>query len=232
MQTVLVEDGQIIDYSLVDTSVLYRQIDKYTQIRFHAWDINPKTATQDYTIQALSETGVIELVSPPAQKNYFNQNGDVNLDGLKVNITLVTQTSEYDNNGNRKTTRSVTDIAKSCYATPSVLSEAFKDGSTADILIYPPESDLYIYEYKIYYLKGLGDIDSDGSINAIDASLILTHYALISTGSHSSFTDEQLNNADIDRNGSVNAIDASMVLTYYAQAATGQNPSWETMLGS
>ncbi|MBQ8298075.1 MAG: hypothetical protein IJX77_09870 [Ruminococcus sp.] len=186
MKSLLVEDGQTINYSLIDTSVLNKQVDTYTQIRFYAWDINPKVAVQDYLIQALSQTGTINLTYPPAQTDYFSKDGTVDLEGLEVDITIITQSAEYDSSGRRKTTTSVTDIAESCYAVPSELSEAFADGNSAEIAIYPLGSQLPIYEYSINYL-GQYDLDPNGAIDASDAALLQKY--LLGSGSIGSEAD-------------------------------------------
>lgn len=66
----------------------------------------------------------------------------------------------------------------------------------------------------------LGDVDSDGSINAIDASAVLTYYSNISTGAVGGFDSNQKLAADVDKNGEVNAVDASYILSYYAYTST------------
>lgn len=67
-----------------------------------------------------------------------------------------------------------------------------------------------------------GDIDENGVIDAIDASLALTIYACISTSKPTEMTEQQMINADVDKNGIVDAIDASEILTYYALVSTGK----------
>ena len=52
-----------------------------------------------------------------------------------------------------------------------------------------------------------GDVDSSGSITAVDASLILRH-----AGGLETLSGDLLRAADVDGNGSVSAIDASLVL--------------------
>lgn len=67
----------------------------------------------------------------------------------------------------------------------------------------------------------LGDINNDFSINAVDASIVLTEYASISSGKKTTFTDDrQTLAADVDTNGSINAVDASYILSYYAYVST------------
>lgn len=66
-----------------------------------------------------------------------------------------------------------------------------------------------------------GDINGDSEINAVDASLILREYAMLSSGTHTgSFSEAQTKAADIDENGLIDAVDASRVLSYYAYVST------------
>ncbi|MBQ8296611.1 MAG: cellulase family glycosylhydrolase [Ruminococcus sp.] len=67
----------------------------------------------------------------------------------------------------------------------------------------------------------LGDINKDGTVNALDASDVLTAYAASATGQDTGFSANQTIAADADSNGAVNALDASIILTYYAYTATG-----------
>ncbi|MBQ8630026.1 MAG: hypothetical protein IJ421_11215, partial [Prevotella sp.] len=76
----------------------------------------------------------------------------------------------------------------------------------------------------LYDLKLLGDTDSDGAVNALDASNILTYYASGQTGSLSTYSDEDIDSmtlvGDYDGDGNVNAVDASLVLAEYAEEQT------------
>lgn len=66
----------------------------------------------------------------------------------------------------------------------------------------------------------LGDIDGNYVIDAYDASVILSAYSMISTGSPHSLTEKQLECADYNCDGFIDALDASAVLAYYAKNAT------------
>ena len=65
--------------------------------------------------------------------------------------------------------------------------------------------------------RKIGDVDMNGIVDAVDASLILTHYARISAGEKPVISEEQLVSADYNRDGTVDGRDASAVLSYYAQ---------------
>ena len=64
----------------------------------------------------------------------------------------------------------------------------------------------------------LGDADGNDVVDGRDASLVLTHYAMTSTGKDGIIADEQyLINANYDLNDVIDGRDASAILTYYAQ---------------
>ena len=76
-----------------------------------------------------------------------------------------------------------------------------------------------------------GDIDDNGTIDAIDASVVLTIYALRSTnGDVSMYSEKQLQAADTDKNGTVDAIDASYILSYYAYISTGGKKNFDDFM--
>jgi hypothetical protein len=60
----------------------------------------------------------------------------------------------------------------------------------------------------------------DGKVDAIDASLVLTYYANISTGLTQKISDDEAEAADYNSDGAIDALDASGILTYYAKKAT------------
>ncbi|MDE5556331.1 MAG: hypothetical protein K2J32_01375 [Ruminococcus sp.] len=67
----------------------------------------------------------------------------------------------------------------------------------------------------------LGDINNDGLINAVDASIVSIEYALLSTGDGiGEFTPEQNTIADLNKDGKINAVDASLIAMYYAYLST------------
>ena len=66
----------------------------------------------------------------------------------------------------------------------------------------------------------VGDPNGDGVINAIDASSVLTYYALISTNQNGGYNGAQKKAADVNKDGVVNGVDASCILSYYAYQST------------
>ena len=69
-------------------------------------------------------------------------------------------------------------------------------------------------EYK------LGDVNNNGTIDAVDASTVLAYYAMISTNKDGGFDKNQKAAADVDHDGKINAVDASNILSYYAYVST------------
>ena len=65
-----------------------------------------------------------------------------------------------------------------------------------------------------------GDVNGDNKIDAVDASLVLKHYADTSVGNSSSLNSEQAAAADINNDGLTDSNDASSILSYYSQTST------------
>lgn len=76
----------------------------------------------------------------------------------------------------------------------------------------------------------LGDLNGDESIDATDASTVLTAYANLSSGKESGLSAAQIVAADVDKNEKVNAVDASNILSYYAYRAIKGRRSLEDYL--
>ncbi len=86
----------------------------------------------------------------------------------------------------------------------------------------------YAEKYDIKFIPiQLGDIDLDGAVNALDASLALTEYAAAATGKASGFGILENYCADTDADGNINALDASYILSYYSYTATGGEDTFE-----
>ncbi|MBR5683130.1 MAG: leucine-rich repeat protein [Ruminococcus sp.] len=68
----------------------------------------------------------------------------------------------------------------------------------------------------------LGDINVNGIVDAVDASMVLAYYAKISTNSDGGFNAGQQVAADVNRDGIIDAVDASKILSYYAYASTAK----------
>lgn len=65
-----------------------------------------------------------------------------------------------------------------------------------------------------------GDINGDGLVDAVDASLILTEYATLSTNGASTFSNLQKVMADINKDGFTDACDSSLILAFYSYLST------------
>ena len=221
-----VKSGEKIDYSAVDTSSLHTFPDIFTEKKFYQWNMTPATTDADITIQALYQSASISMKKEPAKRRYTNTDGEVDLEGLGVSITLVTQTPELDSTGKYKTTTSlVNDVALSCEASPSSLSEAFKDGNTsAEIGIIPIGETKPLATYTIYLVENLGDINGNGITDAVDASTLLRRYA------DGTVTEDLLLIGDIDGDGKLSSVDATFILRYYAAVSADVNNDWDDVI--
>ncbi|WP_297955583.1 dockerin type I domain-containing protein [uncultured Ruminococcus sp.] len=217
-----IEEGDPINYSDVNTKSLHKHLDEYTEQDFSSWDIKPDFADADYTIHALSKTASITHIKPPAKHRYYTLDGEVSLAGFEASIKMTVQTPEKDEKGNYKTEESIVDVSESCTAKPSSLKEAFAKGDKATITVYPLGDQKSLCSFEIIYHRGLGDVNSDGSINSTDASQVLATYANMAASKDYTVSDKMLTLSDVNMDGKLDARDASHILRYYAVASTSQ----------
>ena len=232
MDSLTVGPDEIIDYSLIDTSSLQKHIDVYTEQAFSSWNMTPETTDCDITIYALSKTAVLSIDQMPSKTRYYSRSGNVSLDGLKVSITIHTQTPQLDGNNKYIVTTDVIDISSSCIAEPAALDAAFANASTATISIYPIGENKPIGKYTINCVDGHGDVNSDGRTNAVDASLVLKKYAEISSDGNAALSDSFKKSGDVNYDGKINSVDASFILRYYAKASSNEIPDWDEIISN
>ena len=75
-----------------------------------------------------------------------------------------------------------------------------------------------------------GDVNNNGYVDAVDASLILSEYANNATHKGGTFTEEQRKAADVNHDNYVDAVDASYILAYYAYRSTSGTLDLETFV--
>lgn len=153
----------------------------------------------------------IEITTDIAQK--FNATGivkdakgePVNNATVKVDSTVVhTDATGAFTVGNLVAGTYTAEISKNDFVTKSVEFTV----TDADVTI--PEITLEAVAKVVY-----GDVNEDGSIDAVDATLVLQKYAGIEvTGTYNAV------NADVDGSGEVDSTDATLILQYYAEIIT------------
>lgn len=74
------------------------------------------------------------------------------------------------------------------------------------------------------------DVNFDGLINGVDASMVLAEYASTSAGNAPKFTRTQRYIADVDYDGQITAVDASFILSTYALKSIGKDVPIKTVL--
>ena len=230
-KTITVKDGEKIDYSSVDTSSLSKHIDAFTEIGFSSWNIQPETVSQDTQIQALWKKMILTAEGSPKKTEYGSTSQEIDLSGLYVNITVFTQTPILNSNNEYFITNSTVDITSSCYTSPATLSEAFRDGNTAKVNVYPIGETQPIASYNISLVKTVGDVNGDGAVNSIDASHVMYAYGMMSTSSSFTVPAEMFSVYDVNSDNSINSIDASLISAYYSLASvSGKLPDWNELL--
>lgn len=66
------------------------------------------------------------------------------------------------------------------------------------------------------------DVNGDGKIDAVDASMILAAYSAIATGEDPGLTPEQLAACDANMDGVIDSRDATLVLEFYGLSSVGR----------
>ncbi|MDE6671599.1 MAG: Ig-like domain-containing protein [Ruminococcus sp.] len=102
--------------------------------------------------------------------------------------------------------------------------------STLAVNDYKNIKNTYAVENTATVLN-LGDVDNNGLINAIDATMILTEYAFRSTNSTGVLTEAQKKVADVNGDNLIDSVDAALVLSYYAYKSIGGTDKFERWLG-
>ncbi len=230
METMEVSPDEKIDYSKIDTSALHTHPDIYTEQDFYMWSATPEYIDSDTVINALYKKATISVDGIPHKTEYYTKNGNVSLDGLSVSITTNTQTPDTDESGNYIVSSQTENITSSCYAEISSLAELFADGKTAVVNVLPLGDDKPLATYEITLFEELGDINSDGFVDSVDAAFVLHAYADISANGNMTLDEKQVKICDVNRDGLVDTVDAAAILMYYAQISAEKTPIWEEIV--
>lgn len=231
LTTCEVEEGGNIDYSSIDTSPLHKYLDTNTEKDFSSWDIMPLKADKDYTIRALSKVATIYYKKKPDKYRYFSTKGKINLDGMQAFIDISVQTPQKNKDGTYITEDQTIDISSSCVAKPAALSAAFAQNDKATISVYPIGANKALFSFDIICYRNLGDINEDGNIDSVDASMVLTIYANLAASKSYKATEQMKKLSDVNMDNKIDALDASYILKYYAISSTAKNVmDWDNIL--
>lgn len=72
----------------------------------------------------------------------------------------------------------------------------------------------------------VGDVNKDGSIDASDASEVLSIYSQLSSGEIDELDSEMIKRADVNNDGMIDASDSSSILSYYSMLSKGIEPKF------
>ena len=176
---------------------------------------------------ALSEIVVIYGYNSSTAQNYAEKNNVkfVSLDDIIVTTTTsststTTKTTTTTSNTSTSTNTTTTMSSTTTKVTTTTTKTITVTGTTAT-KTKPNETTTTV---------NLGDVDSNGTIDALDASLVLTSYAMKATGQTPNLDSDHLKAADVNHDGNVDALDASLILGYYAYKATGGHGSLNEFL--
>ena len=112
-------------------------------------------------------------------------------------------------------------IAASVMAAALCLGTALPYSAAAEVNIRPAADQQTNKRDTANEAYSVGDVDGNGTITGVDASKVLSDYAVTSVGGKSELSDRAKKAADVDRNGVINGVDASKILGYYAFCSAG-----------
>ena len=95
-----------------------------------------------------------------------------------------------------------------------------EDGNELVSEIYSPYSKVFTFN-KEPDKPVLGDVDGNGAINPVDATLALRQYTTAASGEGSAISEPEHLRADVNGDGVVNPVDATFILSYYTSVAAG-----------
>lgn len=106
---------------------------------------------------------------------------------------------------------------------PSLITQVVE--SIDDIADCPPTVMEQVVDKLPESKLVIGDVNNDGLVDSVDASLILSEYANLSSNADGvevipELDEEASKRADINGNGNIESVDASLALAYYAYTAT------------
>ena len=111
------------------------------------------------------------------------------------------------------------------------MAAAFALSDKATISVYPIGAKKALCSFDIICYRNLGDINEDGSIDSVDASMVLTIYANLAASRTYKATDQMKKLSDVNMDDKIDALDASYILKYYAIASTAKDVmDWENIL--
>jgi len=235
-----VADGEIIDYSSINTDSMHRHIDAYTEEKFSKWSIMPETVDKDVTIEALYSRVKLSFDSLPDRIKYLTKEGSISTEGMKVSVTTTTQLADKDETGNYILEGTKVDITPSCKITPSKLQDVFKDGKmSGKVTVYASGESLPVASFDVFYLDLPGDVNRSGRMEADDASLVLKEYTELSSNANALSDgvaidsngkmlsgEEFIAYADVNCDRKLTADDASMLLRFYTLVSSDADTKW------
>ena len=107
--------------------------------------------------------------------------------------------------------------------TPSAteISTSYTEVENTSSIYSAPIIEIQLSKNTAPILKG--DVNFDGIIDSVDASLVLAEIARLAAGEPPTFTPEQVEAADVNDDGIVDVVDASLILQLAAEQAEASN---------
>ncbi|SEK37274.1 Cohesin domain-containing protein [Ruminococcus sp. YRD2003] len=213
MKLVSVDDGEIFPGADFVTSgktdLLPYRIMWDNSLADTNYTANGIAAVLHFEVLETAENGLSEVTIAVDPANTFDvfmdpvafetENGGVLVSNDQVSTTVTTTSTQ--------TTTTTTLTTKTSNTSTQTTAASTTDEPVTTTTAEQPDADL-------------GDVNSDGKVDAKDASMVLMAYARMSTGSEDGLTEKQRKDANVNCDDKVDAKDASSILAYYALVST------------
>ena len=134
----------------------------------------------------------------------------------ETTTTLEETTTEEATTSDTESTTAETTTA----ITAGVTSNTIMETTVTDVTSISEEEETQTTTTETGEALMLGDVDFDGDIDIIDATMTLQESVTLASGLESGFTAKQSAVADVDLDGEVTIADAYAILQYYTYAAS------------
>ena len=143
--------------------------------------------------------------------------GETNID-----LLVLEKGAELKLSGKWNTTGSIKSVVSDNAETISVSGTTLSALKTGTSVITIEDADGNSAKMNVMVAgSALGDIDGDGSVNPVDATMILLQYTSAASGKADILDEEQKSRADVNGDSSINPVDATLVLRCYTYMASG-----------
>lgn len=250
----------LADTDFANCDIMFAMKDAASGYIMKTEQASPLELTMSYEnslMNAITSAGTAVKFSPDGCVELEGEDMEYQIDVVLDEGYMVTDWYSFSVSGDGADTVTLKKAENGYILTASDLSAvtagAYNDDVTANVSFSTEYTEVFLYEidentigvsadtdgdgtYETPVAGGtasvLGDLNSDGEVNAGDAAMILVAAAAVGSGSDSGLTAAQENAADLNQDDAFDAVDAALVLQYAAYVGAGGTQTLEEFLSA